>query len=183
MNYAKMIGLAALGLGAFTALGVAQIKKLNLPQMVQETDAAVFGEITSSTVFKVEDPVDGPQYFTELEIVGRSMKDAKPVTVEIVFRGGFLNEEEGVHNSEAPAADDVRVGNKVVAFYAWSDQAAGRGANFLYLAHGGVYRAVDGPRGTTVLGRGPGYPIVSNIAVEALDRQVLDLYRQKVEGR
>ena len=30
-----------------------------------------------------------------------------------------------MHNSEAPSADDVRIGNRVVAFYKWIDNMGG----------------------------------------------------------
>jgi hypothetical protein len=87
----------------------------------------------------------------------------------VTFPGGFVDEENGVHNSEAPSDDDIKIGNVVVAFYKWSDNMGGDvAANALYASHGGLYRTVDGPTGTVVLGRGEGYAIESNKSVEAL---------------
>ena len=43
---------------------------------------------------------------------------------DVTFQGGFIDEEHGVYNSEAPVADDVKIGNRVVAFYKWSATVA-----------------------------------------------------------
>jgi hypothetical protein len=78
-----------------------------------------------------------------------------------------------VFNSEAPAADDVKVGKRVVAFYRWADDIGGGvSANALMAAHGGLYRTVDGPHGPAVLGRGEGYAITSNRFVAQLESAV-----------
>ena len=76
-------------------------------------------------------------------------------------------------NSEAPAADDVKLGKRVVAFYRWADDIGGGvPANALVAAHGGLYRTVEGPRGPAVLGRGEGYAISSNRYVSQLESAV-----------
>ena len=51
-------------------------------------------------------------------------------------------------------------------------------ANALMCAHGGIYRTMDGPKGTMVLGRGNGYAISSNRSIETLDGQVRSIQKR-----
>ena len=171
----------ALLLGAITAVAHAQIKHFTLEEMVQTADGAVYGQIVGSRAFRVDHPVDGDQlYFTELTIQGKSLKDGTPTTVTVTYNGGFISESEGVFNSEAPAKDDVKVGNKVVAFYAWMDDMGGDvAANALVASHGGLYRTVEGPRGATVLGRGEGYALRHNLRMGDLEGSLGRLYSAK----
>jgi hypothetical protein len=161
------------------AAAPAQIKSFTLEEMVATADGAVHGQIVASRVFRVDHPVDGDQlYFTELTIQGRALADGTQITVNVTYNGGFLSETEGVFNSEAPAKDDVKVGNRVVAFYKWVDNMGGDvGANALVAAHGGLYRTVDGPRGTAVLGRGEGYAVRANVRISELESSVARLKR------
>ncbi|NOT30344.1 MAG: hypothetical protein HOP15_07840 [Planctomycetes bacterium] len=163
----------ALLLGAFAAASVAQIKSFTLEEMVQTADQAVHGQILASRVTRVESARDGESYYTTLTIQGRALASGQPITVDVTFRGGFQSETEGVFNSEAPAADEVKVGRRVVAFYRWSDDmGSGMAANALVAAHGGLYRVVEGPRGAAVLGRGEGYAIRANQRIEHLESAV-----------
>ena len=156
--------LAALVLASAGTVGYSQIKRLSLTEIVSETDDAIVGHITNSYVFRVDHPVDGPElYFTTLTIAGKSLADDTPMTLSITYPGGFIDPEHGVWNSEAPTADDVQLGNYVVAFYEWTNDMGGQVAgNALYAMHGGLYRTVSGPQNTVVLGRGDGYAISSN---------------------
>ena len=153
------------------AIGGAQIERLTLEEMVNKTDNAVLAEVSARHVFRVDHPVDGSElYFTTLTLDGYSLSDGKPITVDVTYPGGFVSDEEGVHNSEAPSQDDVELGNVVVAFYKWSDNLGGDvAANALYASHGGLFRTVEGPAGTVVLGRGAGYAIENNKSVESLE--------------
>jgi hypothetical protein len=157
----------------------AQIKAFTLEEMTQVADSAVYGEIVASRAFRSTGA--GPElYFTRLTIAGRSLADATPITVDVTFHGGFIDENEGVFNSEAPAADDVKVGMRVVAFYRWADDMGGGVAgNALGAAHGGLFRTVEGPRGAAVLGRGAGYAIAGNVRLAHLETATSDLYRAK----
>ena len=161
--------LAALSLGAR-----AQIKSFTLEEMVQLADQSVHGQILASRVFRADSPRDGEGlYFTTLTIQGRALASGQPITVDVTFRGGFLSETEGVFNSEAPAADEVKVGRRVIVFYRWSDDMGGGvAANALVAAHGGLYRVVEGARGAAVLGRGEGYAIRANQRLEQLESAV-----------
>jgi hypothetical protein len=165
-----ILAFAALVAAATSAVHVAQIERLTLDEMVAKTDDSVLAEITARTVFRVDHPVDGSElYFTTLTLQGESLETGQPITVDVTFPGGFLDEERGVHNSEAPSVDDTKVGNVVVAFYRWSDNMGGDvAANALYASHGGLYRTVAGPTGTVVLGRGDGYAIGANKSAGAL---------------
>ena len=175
----------ALVVAATGVPGVAQIQRLTLDEMVETMDDAVYGEIVASRVFRIDHPIDGPElYFTTLTIEGRTMTDASPLTVEVTFHGGFINEEEGVYNSEAPSADDVKLGNRVVVFYQWADNMGGDvAANAIVASHGGLYRTVDGPKGSTVLGRGEGYAVNANIKLTSLEDAVGTLHRAKLQQK
>ena len=181
MSKIHRIGLSAVLLGLAGISGSAQIKSFTLEEMVGTADNAVYGTIVSSRVFRIDHAVDGPElYFTTLRIDGRSLADSTPITVEVTYHGGFLNDTEGVFNSEAPSADDVKVGNRVLAFYAWRDNMGGGvAANALIAAHGGLFRAVEGPGGATVLGRGQGYAVNQNVRVSSLETALGTLYVAK----
>ena len=168
------LGLATSLLVAFGSITDAQIKRYSLEEMVLEADQAIYGQIIGSRVSRFDSPVDGEgQFFTTITIQGRTLSDDRTLTLDVTFRGGFLSETEGVFNSEAPAADDVKVGKKVVAFYRWADNLGnGGGGNALMAAHGGLYRTVDGPHGPAVLGRGDGYAITTNRYVAQLESAV-----------
>ena len=108
------------------------------------------------------------------------MADGTPATVDITFHGGFINDEEGVWNSEAPSDDDVKIGNQIVAFYTWTDDMGGEVAgNALHAAHGGLYRTVAGPDEVFVLGRGEGYAIDRNIRMSNLRAAVRNIEKDQ----
>ncbi len=175
MKRALLVGtLAALVAGVSLSDGQAAIERLNLTQMVQKTDGALFAEITASQVIRIDSEVDGPElYFTHLTLEGESLSTGEPTTVIVTFPGGFVSETEGVWNSEAPSADDQKIGNKVVAFYKHLDNAGGGlECDFLYASHGGMFRTVDAPNGTVVLGRGDGYAVDANITLDSLTRAI-----------
>ena len=177
--------LATAALAAGAMLGTAQIERLNLEQMVAKTDDALVGEITKTEVIRIDHPVDGPElYYTHLTLEGRSLESGAPRTVVVTFPGGFIDDEHGVWNSEAPALDDTQVGNRVVAFYKWTDNMGGDlAANALYASHGGLFRTAEGRKGTVVLGRGEGYAVTDNVLLSQLDEQVskIAMARGKVE--
>lgn len=180
MRLLQRLGLPALLLSALGFAGWAQIQTLSLPEIVDRTEGAVYGEIISKRAFKVFGPEGRDYYFTTLTIEGSSTSDGTPITVDVTYHGGFVTETDGVHNSEAPTADDVRVGNRILAFYSWADDmGGGHSANVLHNAHGGLYRTVDGPRGTTVLGRGTGYPIARNTSMTSMQSALRRLYSEK----
>jgi len=169
-----------LALAAAGTVGLAQIERLTLDQMVQKTDNAVAGTIVKSKVFRVDHPIDGPElYYTTLTLRGRSLLDSKPLEVDVTFPGGFISETEGVWNSEAPSADEIKLGNEVVAFYGWTDNMGGDvAANALWASHGGLYRIAKSRKGEVVLGKGQGYAVSSNIELTKLDTQITQLAAQ-----
>ena len=183
MNRNLRIASLAMLIGALGAAAPAQIKSFTLEEMATVADNAIQGQITASRVFRVDSARDGDGlFFTRLTIVGRSLSDGRPLTADVTFQGGFLSETEGVFNSEAPSADDVKIGRSVVAFYRWTDDMGGNVAgNALIAAHGGIYRTVDGPRGVAVLGRGEGYAIAANVRAEHLETALKNLYSKKTK--
>jgi len=177
----KVLGLAVAALFSAAALGTAQIERLDLSTMLQKADDAVFGTITHSEVIRIDHPVDGPElYYTHITIEGRSLSTGETVSKVVTFHGGFIDDENGVYNSESPSADDVRMGSDIVAFYSWTENMGGDlAANSLYAGHGGLYRTVKGRKGTIVLGRGDGYAIAKNTTLTDLDTEVSRLTKQQ----
>ena len=169
--------LAASALLAAGSVGLAQIERLTLDQMVQKTDDAIVGTITQSKVFRVDHPVDGPElYYTTLTIQGNSMNDGHDFQVEVTFPGGFINENEGVWNSEAPSADEIQIGNRVVAFFGWTNNMGGDVAGYsLYASHGGIYQVAKSGSKEVVLGKGAGYAVSSNWEIDKLDQEITRL--------
>jgi len=156
------------------SLAVAQVERLDLAQMVARTDNAVLGRIVASEVVRIDHPVDGPElYFTHLTVEGTSLYDGQQIRVPVTFAGGFISPEQGVHNSEAPSADETRIGNEVVVFYKWTDNMGGDlAANALYAAHAGIYRVAATKDGPVALGKGDGFAIASNVRVADLRTQI-----------
>lgn len=167
-----------LGLGVLAGTAVtsrAAIERLDLGQMVTRSDNAVIGTIVDRHVIRIDHPKDGPQlYYTSLTISGRSLRDDQPVTVDVWFGGGFVNEKDGVFNSEAPSADDQRIGNQIVAFYKFEPNMGGDlSGNALMCWHGGLYRTFENRVGQMVVqGRGDGYAIESNVTLNDLTAKV-----------
>ena len=183
MKRTLTLALAGLALGTVASLGTAQIRALDLTEMIEVADGGLHATITNRRVFRVDHPVDGPElYYTTLTLEGTSLFDERPVTLDVTFPGGFLNEREGCFNSEAPSADDCKIGNEVVAFFTWrGDMGGGVAGNALVASHGGLYRTVPGPRGATVLGRGDGYAVDRNIKATDLGKAVRKLHVEKLE--
>jgi hypothetical protein len=169
--------LSAALLVATATLGQAEIERLSLQQMVAKTDNVVYGTITDKKVIRIDHPQDGPElYFTSLTIEGTSLRNGQPSTVTVWFGGGFVDATHGVWNSEAPKTDDQKVGNKVVAFYKWTDNLGGDLAgNTLYAWHGGLFRTFEAPKGVIVQGRGAGYAVPQNLTLTDLRAQVAKL--------
>jgi hypothetical protein len=165
---------AAAFLGLLGTAAPAQIKRFSLDEMVQTADQALYGQIIGSHVERIDSLRDGPElYYTTLTLLGRNLLDGQTTTVDVVFRGGFVSPTEGVYNSEAPAADDVAIGKRVVAFYRWTDDmGGGKPGNALVASHGGLYRTVQTANGPAVLGRGEGYAVTTNRYVEQLEASV-----------
>lgn len=161
--------------------GHSQILRVDLQEMVQQTDGAVIGTIVSSETIRIDHPIDGPElYYTTLFVEGRSIVDGQPTTIGVSFPGGFVDAENGVYNSEAPAANEIAIGNQVVVFHKWSDNMGGDFAsNTLFASHGGVYTTFENRAGQTIVqGRGEGYAIQSNVSFEKLEGRIRKIAAQ-----
>lgn len=169
----RLLGLAA-GLTLFAALGSAQIERLTLDQMVARTDHAVRGKIVASEVVRIDHPSDGPElFYTHLKVEGVSLYSGEAETIVVTYPGGFLTPEEGVHNSEAPSADETRLGNEVIVFSKWSENMGGDlAANALYASHGGIYQVANLRGKEIALGKGEGYAISANVSVSDLKSKI-----------
>lgn len=181
-----LAALAAVAVGALAGAALAQIVRLDLPQMVAATDDAVLGTIRASKVFRTDGNGQGQVrelYFTTLTIEGRSLSSDQPLIVDVTFPGGILSPKEGSYNSEAPAAADVQVGNRVVAFFKHVDDLGnGLSTNALYASHGGLYRVFSARGEDVVQGRGDGYAISRNWRLSELDQEITRLAEQ-LRGR
>jgi len=173
------IGLAVAGLALCAAIGSAQIERLDLGQMVQRTDNAVRGKIVASEVIRIDHPTDGPElFYTHLKVEGVSLYTGKPTTTVVTFPGGFITPEEGVHNSEAPTADETAIGREVIVFSKHTENMGGDlAANALYASHGGIYQVVQARGKQVALGKGEGYAISANIAVSDLKSKISALLK------
>ncbi len=160
-----------------SALGVAQIVRLDLTQMIAQTDGAIYGTIVEKEVIRIDHPIDGPElYYTTLRIEGRLLGSSKTTTVGVTFAGGFIDDVQGVWNSEAPTADETRLGNRILAFYKWSDNMGGDlQANALYAAHGGLYTTFVARGETIIQGRGNGYAVRQNQTIVNLEERVVEI--------
>jgi hypothetical protein len=150
----------------------AQIKRMTLDEITTTTDHAVVGTIVDREVIDLGNEVDGfGLYYTVLTIQGESLHDGRKTTVDVVARGGWIDEQRGIGawDSEAPTQDELAIGKKVVVYYHWVDNIGrGVGANRLYASHGSFFRTVEGPEGTVVMGRGEGYAIDKNVKLTSL---------------
>lgn len=174
--------LAGLALAGAATFAIAQIETLDLPAMVQKADSAIFGTITDRQVVRFDHEVDGSDlFYTHLTIQGHDLATNEERTVVVTLHGGFLDERVGVYNSEAPPADAILLGKRVVAFYAYTDNMGGDlAANSLYASHGGLYQTVTNRAGkTVVLGQGPGYAIDQNVSLTELQEQIAVLSNGK----
>ena len=177
----SLSALSAAALVVAAGWSTAQIERLDLPSMVAKTDNCVYGTIVKSEVIRIDHKVDGPElYYTLLTIEGRSLQSneegTQNLTTTVIFPGGFVSKTEGVRNSEAPASDEIKVGNKVVAFYKYSPNMGGDLAgNALYASHGGLYTTFERNGKSFVQGRGDGYAIPTNQRLDDLSPQIASL--------
>ena len=113
--------LAALALlGGFRGL-----ETYTLAEMLTEGDGGVVGRIESRSVRSVDVGDGAPMYFTTIRVVGTDLASGESREVDVIFAGGFVDEERGTFNAEAPAAGETRVGRHVVAFHRHIDDIAG----------------------------------------------------------
>jgi hypothetical protein len=162
-NRLKLLTAVAL---TFAAAAGASIERLTLRQMIGKADAGLVGEITAREVIAVPLDVDGEELtFTILTITGHDLVSGDERTVQVSYPGGVLPGGRGGYNSEAPNQDDVKLGNRIVAFYKWSDNMGGGYASHaLYASHGGLFRTFTDKRGRVVVqGRGTGYAVPNNV--------------------
>lgn len=180
----SLYSLAAL-LAVLALCATAAIERLDLSQMVQRADGGIHGRIVAKNVVRIDHERDGVKlYYTTLTIEGANLATGAAQTVDVVFPGGFVSETDGVFNSEAPSADDQKVGNEVVAFWKHEDNMGGDLAgNALMCSHGGLYRTFGSKKGRIVQGRGEGYAIDRNTTLADLKTRVAALQQAKQQKR
>ncbi|MDA1264842.1 MAG: hypothetical protein O2816_07175 [Planctomycetota bacterium] len=176
----------------FAALAEASIERLTLRQMIAKSDAGLVGEIIATKVIAVPLDDGGDELtFTELTIEGADLITGDAVTVTVSYPGGVLPGDRGSYNSEAPSQDDVKLGNRVLAFYTWTDNlGGGHATNELHAWHGGLFRTFTDKQGRVVVqGRGPGYAVSRNMRLADLGdlarahRKSLDAEAERTTGK
>lgn len=179
----RLLCLAA-ALPFAASLASASIERLTLRQMVEKADKGIYGEIVGKRVDAISDGIE-EHYYTTLTISGTDLYEGTARTVSVAFRGGFVTEDRGVWNSEAPSEDDVAIGNRIVAFYKWSDDMGGGFAgNALYAAHGGLFRTFETRKGARIVqGRGTGYAVPANRTLQSLEADAREHRRDIERGR
>ena len=151
----------------------AQVKAMDLTEMVGVCDHGVYGQIIGKKVSRVDAEDGRILYYTTMTIEGRMLADGTPIKIDVSYPGGFVSEEEGYWHSESPGDDETKVGSHIVAFYKWfNGMGEAHTTNWLYANHGGLYQSVEGPQGSMVLGRGKGYAVSKNIRVTDLEKAV-----------
>lgn len=182
MHRLKLLPVAVVCLAAVAS---ASIERLTLRQMVERADDGVYGEIIERQVVAVPLDRDGEEmYFTTLQVRGTSILTGEEVTVAVSYPGGVMSKRRGSFNSEAPSADDVAVGGKVLVFYKYSDNMGGGFAsNALYASHGGLFRTFSDKKGRVVVqGRGQGYAVSANQRLKQLETNARK-YKQEHERK
>lgn len=180
----SFVGLALLALSlAPLPSAPAKIVALDLPAMMQVTDDVFHGVVTSSKVFRIDHPIDGPElYYTTLEVEGRSLlvEEEALRSFELTFPGGFITPEDGVHNSEMPHAHETEIGSEIVFFPSYTSNMGGDVAGSApYAGHGGYYTVTTNRRGTKiVLGRGAGYAVDRNVRLDQLAQSARELRQE-----
>ncbi len=157
----------------------AQVKAMNLSEMVESADRGVLGQIVSKRVTRLDAPDGRAYYYTTMLVDGRLLAEGTPIQLEVSFPGGFVSEEEGYWHSESPSAEETEVGATVVLFTKWYAGLGGNlSADWLYALHGGLFRTVESPSGAVVLGRGQGYAVAKNMRLADLQQAVARIQQE-----
>lgn len=177
-----LLGAALLALGGVGSQ--AQIQRLTLEQITTRSDHAIVGTIVGRKVVDLGNEIDGfGLYYTILTIEGDSLHDGRKMTVDVVKRGGWIDKEAGIGSwdSEAPSDEETALGKRIVAYYFWTNIAQNHGANLLYASHGALFRTVEGPTGTVVMGRGDGYAIHKNRSLANLRKATVAILEENAK--
>ncbi|HJM39473.1 MAG TPA: hypothetical protein QGG59_05095 [Planctomycetota bacterium] len=177
MKTPRWIASAVAGL-LFAGGAIACIEALDLPKMMDRTDAAVHGTITDvrSTLF-APTPEDR-RIYTILTIEGTDLYTGEARTIDAAFIGGTY-QGETMNVTCMPAPGDYRLGNDVLVF---SGPVEGWGPDVdrcVYAAMGGIFRTVNTPRGTVFLGKGEGTAIEKNTLKTQLLNNIQRIQRAK----
>jgi hypothetical protein len=171
----------AVALISLPAGAAPSIVRLDLPQMVERVDGAVAGRIVEAWTTWHEMTHTKARVYSHLRIVGEDFFTGQEKEVVVSYFGGIFAGVDQRH-PDMPSPEDVRVGNRVVAFYKWSEGMGGVGMNGLYASFGGIFRVESGPRGEVVIGRGEGFAVDRTRVLSELRGEVATL-RANVESR
>lgn len=171
MRKAFWLGSALAGLVLAGTTAYACIEALDLNKMVSKTDVAVRGTITNVRTVKYTPPGDDRIVYTLVTVEGEDLYTGQPRTIEAGFVGGSFGGDSMMVTS-MPAPADYRVGSKVVAFSApvqgWGPEVS----RCLYASYGGLFKEISTKNGSVVLGKGDGFAIEKNVAVDDLRAQI-----------
>ena len=154
------------------------IEALTLPEMVERTDAAIHGTITNvdSVLHVVSE--DDRRIYTVLTIEGTDLYTGRKRTLEAAFLGG-THKGESMLVTCMPPASDYRLGNEILAFSAPVEGWGPEIDRCVYASVGGIFRAVNTPKGTLFLGKGEGSAVEKNTFLTNLQINVDRALRAK----
>ena len=152
----------------------ADVERYTLSTLMDASEGATIGSIVSKT-FEIVDVGDGaPLVFTRLEVRGTDLATGAPDHVEVLFPGGYADDENASFSPSAPARHETRLGRQVLVFHRHSDNmGGGLAGQVLVGSRAGLFTSFTAQDGRTIVqGRGRGYALALNTELKALRSRV-----------
>ena len=143
-----------------------------LAGLAGRSEGVIVGEVMARSVRAFPAPDGGELFFTTLRVSGTDLATSSPVTIEVIFAGGFISETRGSHSSTAPPADRTRVGRRVVAFHRHvSDIAEGFAGEVLVDGGAGLFPWFESRKGGAIVQGRRGAALPHNVRLADLRRR------------
>ncbi|MEM8709836.1 MAG: hypothetical protein AAGG01_02705 [Planctomycetota bacterium] len=161
-------GMRSIGQSAGGYEGLTQAEALSL------ASGAFLGTIVDAEVREVDAGDGGSIFLTALTVRGTGLAPASGASQEeeheVVFFGGFVDDERGTFNSSAPPAHRTRIGRRVFYYYeSQVDLPGGMRADALLRGDAGLFTAFESPSGDLIVqGRGNNAAIPNNLRSDEL---------------
>lgn len=170
----RLVKYASLVLGVvLTALPIAAaIKAMTLTEMMEITTDVAHVRIVEKSSFRLAHPFPEAVY-TQLSVVGTSLRTGKPVQTTLVFLGSH-DPDDQYGTSEMPTLQDTRKGSEVVVFY-YKD-ADFPGERNVVFNLGAIFRVEKAFGAPVVIGKGEGFPFAENTKLEDARVAVRDIH-------
>ncbi|RMH05322.1 MAG: hypothetical protein D6702_00605 [Planctomycetota bacterium] len=158
------------------------IKALTLQEMVSLTDAAVSGRITAVHSVLYQAAPEDRRIYTVLTVEGADLYSGQPRTIQAAFLGGTYGGET-MNVTCMPSPDDYRLGGRVLVFSAPVEGWGPEVDRCVYAAMGGIFRQIETPNGTVVLGKGEGTAVEKNIRLADLQAAIAKALAEKARNK